>query len=100
MWLCVGISSPLYGLWTWSKCQKTQQVFVVCTQKNFLLEGCGFFVSDIISGGLFSHLSPGRQPLDVSISLKSFYWKLGYNPSLLILWMTFWGFRFKSYDLS
>jgi len=71
MWLCVGISSPLYGLRTWSKCQKTQQVFVVCTQKNFLLEGCGFFVSDIISGGLFSHLSPGRQPLDVSISLKS-----------------------------
>ena len=30
----------------------------------------------------------------------SFYWKLGYNPSLLILWMTCWGFGFKSYDLS
>jgi len=26
----------------------------------------------------------------------SFYWKLGYNPSLLILWMTCWGFGFKS----
>jgi len=31
---------------------------------------------------------------------KSFYWKLGYNPSLLILWMTCWGFGFKSYDVS
>ena len=30
----------------------------------------------------------------------SFYWILGYNPSLLILWMTCWGFGFKSYDLS
>jgi len=27
----------------------------------------------------------------------SFYWKLGYNPSILILWMTCWGFGFKSY---
>jgi len=26
----------------------------------------------------------------------SFYWKLGYNPSLLIHWMTCWGFGFKS----
>jgi len=32
---------------------------------------------------------PGRQPLGGSISLK-FYWKLGYNPSLLILWMICW----------
>jgi len=30
----------------------------------------------------------------------SFYWKLGYNPSLLLLWMTCWDFGFKSYDLS
>jgi len=28
-----------------------------------------------------------------------FDWKLGYNPSLLIPWMTCWGFWFKSYDL-
>jgi len=27
-------------------------------KKNFLLGGCGFFVSDIISGGLFRHLGP------------------------------------------
>jgi len=25
--------------------------------------------------------------------------KLGYNPSLLILWMTCWVFGFKSYDI-
>ena len=42
---------------------------------------------------------PGHQPLGGSISL-SFYWKLGYNPSLLILWMTCWGFGFKSCELS
>jgi len=29
---------------------------VVCTRKNFLLGGCRFFVSDLISGGLFGHL--------------------------------------------
>jgi len=40
---------------------------LVCTQKKFfLLVGCGFFVSDIISGGLLGHL---RQPLGGSISL-------------------------------
>ena len=27
---------------------------VVCTRKKFF--GCGFFVSDVISGGLFGHL--------------------------------------------
>ena len=47
---------------------------IVCTQKNFWL-GCGFFVSDVISGGLFGHpgqlhLALGRQPLDGSILLK------------------------------
>jgi len=31
---------------------------LVCTQKNFLLGGYGFFVSDVISGGLLGHLGP------------------------------------------
>jgi len=31
---------------------------LVCTLKKFLLEGYGFFVSDIISGGLLGHLGP------------------------------------------
>jgi len=39
---------------------------------------------------------PGRQPLGG----RSFYWKLDYNPSLLILWMTCWGFGFKCCDVS
>jgi len=31
---------------------------VVHTRKNFLVRGCGFFVSDVISGGLLGHLGP------------------------------------------
>ena len=42
---------------------------------------------------------PGRQSYMV-VFCWSFYWKLDYNPSLLILWMTCWGFGFKSYDLN
>jgi len=72
--------------------------------KNFLLGGCGFFVSDVISGGLLGHLSPlclalGTNRL-VVVFRWSFYWKLGYNPSLLILWMTCWGFGFENCDVS
>jgi len=73
------------------------------SKKNFLVGGCGFFVSDVISGGLLHHLGPLHLALGSNSSMAvfrlSFYWKLGYNPSLLILWMTCWGFRFKSYDL-
>jgi len=31
---------------------------VDCTRKNFLPGGRGFFVSDVISGGLFGNLGP------------------------------------------
>jgi len=31
---------------------------LVCTRKKFLLGVCGFFVSDIRSGGLLGHLGP------------------------------------------
>jgi len=31
---------------------------VDCTRKKFFAWGCGFFVSDVISGGLFGHLGP------------------------------------------
>jgi len=74
------------------KVSKDAASLLVCTQKNFLLEGCGFTFRPPwpTLPGL------GHQPLDGSIFL---YWKLGYNPSLLILWMTCWGFEFKSYDL-
>jgi len=39
------------------------------SKKELLLGRCGFFVSDIINGGLFGHLHLA-QPLDSSISLK------------------------------
>ena len=64
------------------------------SEKFFLLRECGFFVSDVISGGLLGHLGPlclalGTNCL-VVVFRWSFYWKLGYNPSLLILRMTCW----------
>jgi len=31
---------------------------LVCTRKNFLLRGCGIFVSDVIREGLLRHLGP------------------------------------------
>ena len=31
---------------------------VDCTRKKFLLGGCRFFVSDVISGGILGHLGP------------------------------------------
>jgi len=34
---------------------------LVCTRKNFFAWGCGFFVSDVISGGRLGHLGPARQ---------------------------------------
>jgi len=37
---------------------------------------------------------------DTKVFRLSFYWTLGYNLSLLILWMTFWGFGFKNYDVN
>jgi len=31
---------------------------LVCSRKKILLGACGFFVSDVISGGLLDHLGP------------------------------------------
>jgi len=84
------------------KVSKDAASLLVCTQKKSL--ECGFFVCDVISGGLLGRPpwptlpGPGCQLLGGSILLK-FFWKLGYNPSLLILWMTCWDFRFKSCDV-
>jgi len=55
-------------------------------------------MSDVISGGLLGHPALGPNCYMVVFCL-SFYWKLGYNPSLLIAWITSWDFGFKSYDL-
>ena len=40
------------------KGSKDMASLLVCTRKKFLFGGCGFFVSDVISGGLLGHLSP------------------------------------------
>jgi len=76
---------------------------VVCTRKNFLVGKCGFLVSDVISGGLLGHRSPLHLALGPNCWMVvfhwSFCWKLGYNLSFLILWITCWGFGFKSYYL-
>ena len=31
---------------------------LVCTRKKIFALGCGFFMSDVISGGIFGHLGP------------------------------------------
>jgi len=38
------------------KVSKGTASLVVCTKKNFLVGGCGFFVSDVIKRGLFGYL--------------------------------------------
>jgi len=66
--------------------------------------GVRFFVSDVISVGLLGRLGPLCLALgancEVVVFHLRFYLKLGYNQSLLILWMTCWGFGFKSCDVS
>ena len=40
------------------KVSKDAASLLVCTRKKFLLGGCGFFVNDVINGGLLVHLGP------------------------------------------
>jgi len=40
------------------KVSKDTASLLVCTRKIFLLGGCRFFVSDVISGRLLGHLGP------------------------------------------
>jgi len=40
------------------KGSKDAASLLVCTRKNFLVGGCGFFVSDFISGVVLAHLGP------------------------------------------
>jgi len=74
---------------------------VVCTRKKIFCLGVADFWEWHQSRGLLSHLGPLCLALGPNRQMVvfrwSFYWKLGYNPSLLILWMTCWGFGFKSY---
>jgi len=59
------------------KGSKDSASLVVCNETIFLVGVCGFFMSDIISGGLLSHLGPlhlalGPTPMMGSISLNTF----------------------------
>jgi len=40
------------------KSLKDSASLVVCTRKKFLVGGCGFVVSDVMSGGLLGYLGP------------------------------------------
>jgi len=55
MWLCAGIS-PLYTGYRPGQSVKRCGKSCSLHSKKFLLGGCGFFVSDVISGRLFSQL--------------------------------------------
>jgi len=50
--LCGNFSGPVCSTDP-VKVSKDVASLLVCTQKNVLLGGCGFSVSDVISGGLF-----------------------------------------------
>ena len=74
-WLCTEISPLLFGLRTWSKCQKTWQVFLSALKKIFFAWGVRVFCEWCHKWSTFrppwSTLpGPGRQPLGGSISLK------------------------------
>ena len=94
-----GAKAILNG-WSWS-----QRLGKSCSfqRKKFFWFGDADFLSDVISAGLSGHLGPLHLALGPNCQMVVFrwryYWKLGYNPSLLILWMTCWDFWIKSYDI-
>jgi len=51
------ISAPV-GVTDLVEVSKDMASLVVCTQKIFCLRGAGFFVSDVISGGLLGYHGP------------------------------------------
>ena len=69
MTLCGNISAPV-RVTDLVEVSKDTASLVVSTRKKFFGWGVQFFMSDIISGGLFGHLDLALQLLDGSISLK------------------------------
>jgi len=61
MWLSAGISPVQYAL-DLVKVSEDTASLLVCTRKKFLLGECGFFVSDVISGGLLGYLAHFARP--------------------------------------
>jgi len=57
MALCENISAPI-RVTDLVEASKDGASHLVCTRKKFLLGGCRFFVSDVISGGLSGQLGP------------------------------------------
>jgi len=57
-WLSAGISPVRYARRPGKSLKRRSKSFSLHSNKNFLLGGCGFFVSDVISGGLLGHLGP------------------------------------------
>jgi len=55
--LCGNFSGPVSATDP-VKGSKDVASLLVCTQKKFWGGGCGFFVSDVISGGILGHLGP------------------------------------------
>jgi len=98
-----GIAPLPITLKSCSNPQKIRQVFYSTLEKTFLVEGCGFFVSDVISEvdfGPFWLMLPGLgSNRQVEVFHGSFHWKLGSSPSLFSIWSTFLRFWFKNYYL-
>ena len=87
------------------KGSKDTESLLVCTQNKFFDLGLQIFCEWRHKWRTFrppwrTSPDPGCKPLMV-VFHWSFYWKLGYNPSLLILWMTvqkLWSKVIKIFD--
>jgi len=55
MALCGNISVPV---WVTDLVEASKDATSLYSKKIFLRGGCGFFMTDVISGGLLGHLSP------------------------------------------
>ena len=58
MWLCMNVTLGAESASELFKGSKDWANHAVCNEKIFFVGVCGFFVSDIISGGLLGHLGP------------------------------------------
>ena len=56
--LCGNISAPVRVIELVEVFKRRGKSSSLHSKKIFLLGGCGFFVSDVISGGLLGHLGP------------------------------------------
>jgi len=71
-WLCEHVTRAPKVVESCSKAQKTRQVIDSAREKNNFVGECGFFVSDVVSGGLLGHIGPFHQTLDSNLSMVEF----------------------------